>query len=126
MTATQEIETCFPGASRGARTAAGPVPSVRPEASAGHVARLMVDRQIRSVTVVDGSGRAVGTVAMRDLLAPSPADPIYAGRSRRRWWAIADDLTAADVMTPASAVVHQLFPAETARRDPGRIAAAGG
>ena len=99
---------------------------MRPETPASQVARLMVDRQVRSVTVVDAAGRTVGTVAMPDLLAPSPADPIYAGRLRRRWWAIADDLTAADVMTPASAVVHQLFPADPGRRDPGRIAAAGG
>src|SRR5690349_19918574 len=46
-----------------------PMITVRPEASVKHAARLLVDRGISALPVVDAAGRLVGIVSEADLLA---------------------------------------------------------
>ena len=46
-----------------------PIPSVPPDASIAQVAQLVLDRNVPGVPVVDSSGRLLGTVTEKDLVA---------------------------------------------------------
>jgi CBS domain-containing protein len=59
-----------------------PVVTVRPDASVPEIARLLLDRHISAVPVVDGDGRVLGIVSEGDLIRR----PEVAGPRRRSWW----------------------------------------
>ena len=90
------------------------VVTVRPDASVGDVAALLLERKISAVPVIDDDGHVVGIVSEGDLLGQPPSD------RPRAWWlrlftertvcleeiATARHLKAYDVMTkPVVAVV---------------------
>jgi CBS-domain-containing membrane protein len=59
-----------------------PVVSVKPSASVKEVAKLLLERRISAVPVVDDQGEVVGIVSEGDLLHRAEA-----GTERRRsWW----------------------------------------
>jgi CBS domain-containing protein len=58
-----------------------PVVTVRPSASVKEVAKLLVERHISAVPVVDDQGRVIGIVSEGDLLHRAEA-----GTERRRSW----------------------------------------
>ncbi|HTO12222.1 MAG TPA: CBS domain-containing protein [Candidatus Binatia bacterium] len=73
------------------------VTTVRPDSPLGAAARLMRDRAIRHLPVVDGSGQLVGIVTARDLRQALFAPAVQAEGADLR--ALLDGLTVADVMT---------------------------
>lgn len=58
-----------------------PAPAVRPDAQVTDVARLILDRNLSGVAVVDGSGRVRGVVTQADLVAKHARvyAPLYLG-----------------------------------------------
>jgi len=73
------------------------VTTVRPDSRLGAAARLMRDRAIHHLPVVDGAGQLVGIVTARDLRQALFAPAVQAERTDLR--ALLDALTVADVMT---------------------------
>jgi len=91
--------------------------TVAPDTGVGDIARLLLDRRISAVPVVDGASRLCGIVSEGDLIRRAEA-----GTERRRsWWLemlsdnrdLAQDyvkshgLTAKDVMTPTVVTVSE-------------------
>ncbi|GAA4544895.1 CBS domain-containing protein [Amycolatopsis samaneae] len=83
---------------------ANPV-TVTPKTSYKHIARLLAERRISAVPVVDDDGAPLGVVSEADLLArlrANPAEPrpglLACGRTRREWTK-AHALVAEDLMT---------------------------
>ena len=106
------------------RTAVGDVMStdvvsVGPDTPFERVARLLIDRRVRAVPVLDTGDHVVGVVSQADLARVAerrgPDDPI----ARERWWWRADEaepLTACELMTsPAVSVRPQDSVAAAAR-----------
>ncbi len=56
--------------------------SVKPEAGIREVAKLLYQKGISAVPVIDGAGKLVGIVSEGDLLMPFSAKT----RSKREWW----------------------------------------
>src|SRR5690606_6896169 len=59
-----------------------PVVTVKPSASVKEVAKLLLDRRISAVPVVDDQGKVVGIVSEGDLNRRAEADT----ERRRSWW----------------------------------------
>jgi CBS-domain-containing membrane protein len=92
------------------------VVTVRPDASAGEIASLLLDHKISAIPVIDDDRHVIGIVSEGDLLGQPPSG------SPRAWWlrlfnddtvsleeiATARHLTARDIMTkPVVTVVDQ-------------------
>jgi CBS domain-containing protein len=58
------------------------VSSVRPETPIGEIAKVLRDRGISAVPVVDGTGALIGMVSEGDLIGRDEADR----EARRDWW----------------------------------------
>lgn len=87
-----------------------PVITVPPEMAVRDAVRILVDRHISGLPVVDASGRLVGIVTEADLLykeaTPKPAEPLLRWFGRSLWlerlvggYRKAEGRTVADVMT---------------------------
>ncbi|GAA4523053.1 CBS domain-containing protein [Amycolatopsis samaneae] len=106
---------------------ANPV-TVTPRTPYKHIARLLAERRISAIPVVDGHGRPVGVVSEADLIArlrtgedTRRPGPIAGGRARRDWDR-AHALFARDLMTrPARTVT----PGESVHATALRMARAG-
>jgi CBS domain-containing protein len=59
-----------------------PVVTVRPNTPTREIARLLVEKQISAVPVVDGNGAPIGMVSEGDLIRPERA----AREERRQYW----------------------------------------
>jgi CBS domain-containing protein len=59
-----------------------PVVTVRPDTPTREIARLLVDKGISAVPVVDHNGAPIGMVSEGDLIRPEPA----AREARRQYW----------------------------------------
>jgi CBS domain-containing protein len=57
------------------------VATVRPDATLRQAARLMADRRVSGLPVVDGAGTVVGLLTEADLVRPDEA-----AERRRDWW----------------------------------------
>jgi CBS domain containing-hemolysin-like protein len=58
------------------------VVAVPPEMPAAEIARLLLDKRISAVPVVDGEGMPIGIVSEGDLIGRSETDR----EARRDWW----------------------------------------
>lgn len=57
--------------------------TVRPDTHVGEAARIMADKEVRHLPVVDGDGTLVGLVSLRDLLFAALEET--AGEARSDW-----------------------------------------
>ena len=58
------------------------VVSVHPDTSVREIARLLLDKGISAVSVIDNNGTLIGMVSEGDLIRPDQA----AREARREWW----------------------------------------
>ena len=58
------------------------VGSVHPDTSVREIARLLLDKGISAVSVIDNNGTLIGMVSEGDLIRPDQA----AREARREWW----------------------------------------
>ncbi len=82
----------------------------RPDTPFKDMVRVLAERRVRALPVVDGEGRLVGIVSETDLALKEeyrPGDPLplIEGPGRRRERAKAAGMTAADYMTRSVAVI---------------------
>lgn len=80
-------------------------PAVSVDVPAGEVADLMAAMQVDQLWVADLEGNLIGVLSMADFVTSqnTEADPLLAGRARRRWWDVPPEATAGDLMTPVAA-----------------------
>jgi hypothetical protein len=88
---------------------------VSADVPAGEVADLMAAMQVDRLWVADLRGNLIGILSMADFVtsADTEADPLLAGRARRRWWDVPPAATAGDLMTPIAAPAELVTPAAT-------------
>jgi CBS-domain-containing membrane protein len=85
-----------------------PVITVKPDASVKELAKLLLERQISAVPVVDDHGKLVGIVSEGDLLHRAEAET----QRRRPWWLLvftSDEALAADYIKEHSRKVADVM-----------------
>ncbi|MBV8743853.1 MAG: CBS domain-containing protein [Xanthobacteraceae bacterium] len=85
-----------------------PVITVKPDASVKELAKILLERRISAVPVVDDQGKLVGIVSEGDLLHRTEADT----RRQRPWWLLimtSDEALAADYIKEHSRKVADVM-----------------